>query len=165
MARPKWPIDRKTGLPIKPIRRLRSLKRRGDQMTLKDLLRWTLYHPHIRQARDTIVTVKSHKKLKNGGYRFRTRTEFPLESKYHRSWVYFPKTIDEGIKISRSKSILVSCDCSSFKYRAEMALWYHGAAEVYWSNGQMPYITNPRLVPTLCKHLYMDMKYIKKHRL
>ncbi len=50
--------------------------------------------------------------------------------------------------------VLVSCSCEYFTYTCEYALHAHGAANIVYSNGEPPEDKNPRLTPSLCKHLY-----------
>lgn len=46
------------------------------------------------------------------------------------------------------------CSCPYFTYYLEVVLQLHGSSRIKNSNGNMPKITNPRLRPYLCKHLY-----------
>lgn len=48
----------------------------------------------------------------------------------------------------------VSCDCEYFMYHCEVALHRFNASDIVYSDGSFPEITNPRMVPMLCKHLY-----------
>lgn len=45
-----------------------------------------------------------------------------------------------------------SCSCADFMYRWEVALHKKDAAEVEYSNGDVPMITNPKMTATFCKH-------------
>lgn len=57
--------------------------------------------------------------------------------------------------------VSVSCSCSDFMYRWEVALNNKGAAEIEYSNGEQPTTTNPTLKTAMCKHafaLYMKIK-------
>lgn len=45
-----------------------------------------------------------------------------------------------------------SCSCSDFTFRWEWALWNRGAAEIEYSNGDSPNMTNPQYKPAMCKH-------------
>ena len=47
----------------------------------------------------------------------------------------------------------VSCSCPDFMYRHEVALNRRGAADIEYSNGEMPTTTNPELRVATCKHL------------
>lgn len=61
---------------------------------------------------------------------------------------------------TRRTTIVLSCSCPDFLYRHEVALYKRGGAEVEYSNGRLPKITNPRLRATCCKHclrFYIDL--------
>lgn len=64
-----------------------------------------------------------------------------------------PKYVTVVTIIDDDLNCLVSCSCKDFLYRWEVALTTKGAAEVEYSNGAMPTITNPSLAPRCCKHL------------
>lgn len=49
--------------------------------------------------------------------------------------------------------VAVSCDCEYFLYHCEVADQRKGSAEIEYSNGRWPKITNPRGVAHLCKHI------------
>ena len=49
--------------------------------------------------------------------------------------------------------VLVSCSCPDFMYRWEQVLHKRGNAELEYSNGQSPDITNPGHLTGTCKHL------------
>jgi hypothetical protein len=48
----------------------------------------------------------------------------------------------------------VQCSCPYFLFNCEYACAKHESSEIKYSNGKPPYITNPRQIPYLCKHLY-----------
>jgi hypothetical protein len=48
----------------------------------------------------------------------------------------------------------VTCDCEYFMYHCEVALHRFNSSDVLHSNGAFPGMTNPRMAPKLCKHLY-----------
>lgn len=50
-------------------------------------------------------------------------------------------------------NVKVSCDCENFKYICEYALNRAGAADIHFSNGGFPKVTNPQCIPTMCTHL------------
>ncbi|BAG41676.1 hypothetical protein [Ralstonia phage phiRSL1] len=55
----------------------------------------------------------------------------------------------------------VSCSCADMLYRWEVALTSKGAAEIEYSNGDLPTTTNPQLKVMCCKHvlaLYTKIK-------
>lgn len=55
----------------------------------------------------------------------------------------------------------ISCSCGDFMYRTEWALWNKGAADIEYSNGEPPDITNPKYSPYCCKHLLALYNKIK----
>ena len=56
--------------------------------------------------------------------------------------------------LSPDSLLWVHCSCPYFTYYLETVLHLHGSSRIYNSNGGMPRITNPKLRPYLCKHLY-----------
>lgn len=50
-------------------------------------------------------------------------------------------------------NVTVACSCGDHLYRHEVALWSKGAADIIYSNGDFPVITNPELQIRMCKHL------------
>lgn len=53
----------------------------------------------------------------------------------------------------RKLNVKVGCSCLDNLFRWEVANHDKGAADIYYSNGQAPNITNPLLKVSLCKHL------------
>jgi len=47
----------------------------------------------------------------------------------------------------------VSCSCEYFLYHCEVADTREDASSVKYSNGAKPKVTNPRMIPHICKHL------------
>ena len=58
--------------------------------------------------------------------------------------------------------MMVNCSCPDFKYRQEVALNKVGNAMIRDSNGAMPVITNPKMIPYLCKHSLACFKRVKE---
>lgn len=56
--------------------------------------------------------------------------------------------------VNKKLDCKVSCSCADNMFRWEVANWYKNASEIEYSNGERPRITNPRLNPGLCKHLF-----------
>lgn len=65
-----------------------------------------------------------------------------------------PKYVTIVTILDNRTNCIVSCSCADFKYRWEVALSLHDAAEVEYSNGDLPVIRNPQLEARFCKHLY-----------
>lgn len=57
--------------------------------------------------------------------------------------------------------VVVSCSCADFKYRWEVALNHKQAAEIEYSNGELPVIRNPTMRAAQCKHLVALYNKIK----
>lgn len=73
------------------------------------------------------------------------------------------KILNGANKVSSSKALLeVSCDCEFFTYYSEVALYRYGAAKIEHSNGEFPYVTNPKGLPILCKHLLAFLDTLRK---
>jgi hypothetical protein len=47
----------------------------------------------------------------------------------------------------------VHCSCEHFLFTCEYALAKYGSSSIISSNGKPPVITNPRLLPVVCKHI------------
>lgn len=56
--------------------------------------------------------------------------------------------------------IWVHCSCPYFLFHLEMALVLQKCSTQYDSNGDLPVITNPKLRPFLCKHLYAYLLFL-----
>lgn len=59
--------------------------------------------------------------------------------------------------------VMVSCSCADFRYRWEVALNRKVAAEIEYSNGELPVIRNPSMRTSSCKHLFKLYETIKPH--
>ena len=83
-------------------------------------------------------------------FRFTTsETKYPSEAELHRQVI--TKLDDAPWPRSR---VAITCDCSDFKYRFEVALYRAGAAiGPPASNMEAPVVTNPSLQKCICKHL------------
>jgi hypothetical protein len=47
----------------------------------------------------------------------------------------------------------VSCSCLDFLFTDEVSLFKRANSDVRFSNGELPVIKNPRMIPQVCKHL------------
>lgn len=63
--------------------------------------------------------------------------------------------------LDRKLNVQVSCSCADFLYRWEVALHNKGAAEIEYSNGAFPTMTNPAGKHATCKHLISLYNKIK----
>ena len=59
--------------------------------------------------------------------------------------------------------VISSCSCADFKYRWEVALNHKQAAEIEYSNGELPVIRNPSMRAAQCKHLIALYWHIEPH--
>jgi hypothetical protein len=68
----------------------------------------------------------------------------------------FPTEVHKDVyeNPSEKNPAFVQCDCPFFLFHCEYALAKSGNAEIKFSNGKRPAVTNPKNVPYLCKHLY-----------
>lgn len=57
------------------------------------------------------------------------------------------------IVLNRRGHVKVSCSCADFMYRMEYPLTQKQAGDIEYSNGDPTRITNPTLIPMICKHL------------
>jgi hypothetical protein len=71
----------------------------------------------------------------------------------------------DGLPLRMSKACHYSCQCPRFLYFFEYALASRGAADILYCNGEPPVITNPRLIPSLCKHLTKVCEEIVRRKL
>lgn len=72
---------------------------------------------------------------------------------------------DPDIRITDKKTkVKVSCSCDFFTYYCEVPLYMRGAADILYSNGDYPHVTNPRAIPIVCKHLLSLFKRAKQRR-
>ena len=62
--------------------------------------------------------------------------------------------LDPGVKDPRKAGTRLKfrCDCEFYLYNSEVALHKYGAADIYYSNGEPPLVTNPGMTPLVCKH-------------
>ena len=142
--------------PVKTVEKSRKLPAppRSKEMTglsLKQLLKAT--PPYIKSnADDVVVKTLKEATTKGGlpGVRAKTQT---VRSKNRQ--VYDTSIVGKqaGIPVSQQKHVLVSCSCGFFTYYCEVALNHWGSANIKYSNGAHPDVTNPGLHPLMCKHL------------
>jgi hypothetical protein len=71
--------------------------------------------------------------------------------------------LDNKQKLSEGP-VKVTCDCDYFTFTCEVALTRKGASAIRNSNGAPPVQTNPKMVPTPCKHLHKLLSLIVKRR-
>ena len=144
----KW----KVVLREKPIR---AGKQPG--LTARQILRATPTKPFKVQATYVSVATKSVRKKKDGDYYVqlsRTLTSPAKPGDKPRKHSQRIDILTEGVRDPRARNALlkISCDCEAFKFFFEVALHRRGAADIRFSNGEKPVVTNPQLTPGACKH-------------
>jgi len=71
---------------------------------------------------------------------------------YHVTFKFF--NVDPEKKEDlRQKECWVHCSCPFFKYNLEVVLAKTGNSSVIKSNGDLPVVRNPNMIPYLCKHI------------
>lgn len=83
-----------------------------------------------------------------------TDTRSQLRNKHR---FFIKRYLDDKLKNQKSK-IKALCDCENFMYVWEVALTKQHSAVRYKSNGKKPVMTNPRMLPGVCKHLLAAIK-------
>lgn len=69
--------------------------------------------------------------------------------------------LDKGRTMWNSKC-KVSCSCMDFLFTDEVSLFKRANADIRFSNGELPVIKNPRMVPQVCKHLIHAIHLIQR---
>ena len=135
-------------------------------LTARQLVNFT---PRIVKYRGGFVSLnsrikKQYIKKPNGfrtlGYKSETITRILGEKpRLHYQTIELVK----GKRVSdKGATIKVSCDCGFHTFTCEVALFRQGAADIITSNGEYPYIRNPRAIPLVCKHLLVVITNILK---
>lgn len=89
-------------------------------------------------------------------YRARTYTTINR----HRHEVLMMYEPDEDGNLRRDSRFIFSCSCPFLKYTLEYSNAKLGLSFIYYSNGQPPVITNPRLRFSLCKHSIVACRHL-----
>jgi hypothetical protein len=59
---------------------------------------------------------------------------------------------------------IIAHNCEDFMFRHEYSLTHRwGASDIKFSNGEFPFDKNPGLAPTICKHLYVLLRYVRQN--
>jgi hypothetical protein len=128
-------------------------------LSTKELISQIPKEPDIRNSRYVSIVNRREKSLQE--YQFITVTTIPGQKpRKHKQTI-----IDLSKKGMRdSSAIWVQCDCERFKFTWEYALAKVGASRIFYSNGEPPVSTNPRLYPACCKHLYFCLNDLLKKK-
>ena len=136
-------------------RRLKKKASKKKGLTAKYLLKMT--PSYVRNRGGSVALVSAKKSKKYNIWKTITRTNILGEKpRKHMQEI----TLLSGESVSKSGKIKVSCDCGFFLYVCEVALYLQGAADIIYSNGELPKTTNPKKVPLVCKHLHTVLKRI-----
>lgn len=84
-----------------------------------------------------------------------------FEPHHHYQSIQVIESSKRGKKLWNRKC-KVSCSCSDFMYVDEVALFKKANADIYFSNGELPVIKNPKMVPQLCKHLVYLLEHVRR---
>lgn len=71
----------------------------------------------------------------------------PVKARQRKTYLSVITFIDSKLNVK------VSCSCDDFWARHEVALHHRNAADIEYSNGEWPVITNPEGKVRMCKHL------------
>lgn len=72
---------------------------------------------------------------------------------------------EADLPVYKQRHVVVQCQCEFFKFYCEYALNHWGSASIKYSNGEAPGMTNPGLLPLLCKHLVQLAKTVIDHKM
>lgn len=99
-------------------------------------------------------------------YAYATTYSTKVYDKRTRTWVRKPaKYYDTFIMLNpKKRNVVLSCSCPDFMYRHEVALFKRGGADIEYSNGMVPRITNPRMRATCCKHCLRFYQYLSSNK-
>jgi len=134
-------------------------------MTIKQILARTPASIKVNAA-DVIIKEAKVKRPKNGNpvftciaYSKYTAAGKYKGGRYETHKVKVTGLMGAGSAISQ-KYVKVECDCGYFWSHCEVALHKQGAADIIHSNGAKPVVTNPRMIPHVCKHLHAVLEKI-----
>jgi len=73
---------------------------------------------------------------------------------------YGTKSNPKEFKFVPDSQIWCHCSCPYFTYYLEVVLTLHKSSEINNSNRRIPKVTNPKLRPYVCKHLFATILYL-----
>ena len=144
------------GLRVFPPKRMPGL-------TARQMMRAT---PYAMKENARHVRVRSIKRLRTSKGRFAfvstmTDPDHAWQEQPHHQRIDVLRPRGESDIFDKGSRLKVSCDCGNFLYTWEVALARRGAADIVYSNGRWPKVTNPQGVPGVCKHLYRLFAHLK----
>jgi hypothetical protein len=98
------------------------------------------------------VRIFQMKRLKGPGFLAITITREPGQRPRKHLVKVYPADPNYQGTISDCPNVLVRCDCDRHCFKWEVANNVHKVSPIYYSNGAMPYETNPALRVGVCKH-------------
>lgn len=126
-------------------------------MTIPQLLKYTL--PKFKKGSQYVSLKKVRTGTNKAGFDKIMATAYSTRNIDGKPKSGPPQQHIVGLTALTDKSfkgaVKVSCSCEAFTYTCEVALHKHGASDIFYSNGDAPDTTNPKMIPTLCKHLYV----------
>ena len=133
--RPLRRAERETARQSAPPRKKRGLTARQmlrvtDSKVLDKALSVSTSSARIGQERSGIIQARGRARDAGVTHQWKVRLKSPL-----------------------FKTLWCSCSCEYFLFHCEFALTQHGASSIINSNGEPPVVTNPRMIPKVCKHV------------
>ena len=84
-----------------------------------------------------------------------------LKKKEKNRYITYVEALQGDSKPLGKSYIKVSCECGDFWSHWEYALNRRGAADIEYSNGEPPVVTNPTLIAGACKHIMAMFQLIQ----
>lgn len=125
----------------------------------------------IQRAKATTAVIRTVQRVRKKDVDtavFTIRCKSHTDTEYYDTTVeLYPMEVHHNVfeKPSLDSPSWVSCSCPFFTFNCEYALAKAGSSDIEHSNGKPPHITNPRLVPMLCKHLARAANEVVKQAL
>ena len=129
-----------------------------DGLTARQLVANT--PPYVKYNGGFVTPTKIKFDPKKNMHLCETRTnELGQKPRIHKQEI----TLLSGTDIrDRNARLKVDCDCEFFLYYCEYALNLYGSADIRRSNGEPPFVVNPRFQPILCKHCLVVIEKLLK---
>lgn len=112
---------------------------------------------NARLTNAQVLNVERARKKEVDTVVFTVRVKAHTEKVYYDVVIeFYPTEMNRDVfkKPSIDNPVWVKCSCPYFLFNCEYALAKHGSSEIDYSNGKPPVVTNPRMIPMLCKHLF-----------
>lgn len=97
--------------------------------------------------------------------KFTTVTREPgQDPRIHVQRIYAADSNYKG-RLCECPALKIACDCGNALFMWEVSDALKGAADIIYSNGAFPIITNPSLRPGCCKHIFKDLMFMVINKL